>query len=436
MEEVAVEVAAEAVALVVVEAPAFVAEAVGVADEARAAETDATEAGEAEDATETEKAEGSTEADEADGGTEADEAWAAAAEDAIVADEAEGSTEGDEAGGADGERGTEGDDAGAGEAEDDDPGAAEAEGDDPGAAEAEGDTEVEDVTEAKRGTEAEDGTEGDKAGAAQAEGGTEPDEAGAAEAEDGTDDDQARAAVFDEAGAGAAEADEAVGGEAEAVGAGAEADEAHEAVEEMAAEEEEVAAEEKTCRRYWNEGGFLCNVPVGGARRNRPSSSTLSCISTFASTSVASSREGAALKDLDLEAATFQVDIDRDVSTMWRILNSFVPGAALSRTQVRTLLFLISCLILCLGVIALCYGRPTGPVFGLYPAAYYIILAVILAPAVVGLVISCFLSCSDGRRSLVHLAKHLLPFAFVLFLLTLAVVAGFAIPPSVSKLVR
>jgi hypothetical protein len=143
-----------------------------------------------------------------------------------------------------------------------------------------------------------------------------------------------------------------------------------------------------------------------------------------------SSREGAA--DEDLEAATVQVDSDGDLSTMWRILQSFVPGALLSRTQVQSLLFLIACLILALGLTALCYGEAAGPIFGRYPAARYVILAVNLAMAVVGLVIAFLVSCSNGRRSLA-IAKHILPFAFMSFLLAVVVVGGFAIPFMSSK---
>jgi hypothetical protein len=118
-----------------------------------------------------------------------------------------------------------------------------------------------------------------------------------------------------------------------------------------------------------------------------------------------------------LEAATVQVDIDGDVSTMCRILQSFVPGASLSRTQVQSLLFLIACVILTFDLTAMCYGKAAGPLFGLYPVAYYAILAVSLSLAVVGLAIAFLLSCSDGLRFLA-LAKPLLPFAFMLFLVT------------------
>jgi hypothetical protein len=187
----------------------------------------------------------------------------------------------------------------------------------------------------------------------------------------------------------------------------------------------------KRCRRFWNEGGLLRSIPVGGgSRKNRPSSSSLSSTSPLARTSVASSQEGAA--DPDLEAATVHVDSDGDVvTTMCRILLSFVPGASLSRTQVQSLLFLIACLIMTLDLTALCYGQAAGPFFGIYPAARYIILAVILAFAVVALAIVFLPSCSDGRPS-PALAKHLLPFAFILFLVTVAV-GGFAIPFMSSK---
>ncbi|KAM0902487.1 hypothetical protein ACQ4PT_019270 [Festuca glaucescens] len=125
----------------------------------------------------------------------------------------------------------------------------------------------------------------------------------------------------------------------------------------------------------------------------------------------------------NLEAATFQVDSDGDVSTMGRILQSFVPGAWVSRRQAQSLLFLITCLILTLDLTAFCYGQAVGPIFGRYPAAYYIMLTVVLALAAVGLAIAFLLPCS-GRCSL--LAKPLLPFAFMLFLVVV-VVGGFTI---------
>jgi hypothetical protein len=123
--------------------------------------------------------------------------------------------------------------------------------------------------------------------------------------------------------------------------------------------------------------------------------------------------------DEDLEAGTFH----GDVSTMGRILQSFVPGASVSRRQAQSPLFLITCLILTLDLTALCYGQAAGPVFGRYPAMYYIILTVVLALASVGLAIAFLLPCSR-RCSL--LAKPLLPFAFMLFLVVV-VVGGFTI---------
>jgi hypothetical protein len=124
-----------------------------------------------------------------------------------------------------------------------------------------------------------------------------------------------------------------------------------------------------------------------------------------------------------LEAGTFQVDSVGDVSTMSRILQSFVPGAWVSGRQAQSLLFLITCLILTLDLTAVCYGQAVGPIFGSYPAAYYVMLTVVLALAAVGLAISFLLPCS-GRCS--HLAKPLLPFAFLLFLVVI-VVGGFTI---------
>jgi hypothetical protein len=201
-------------------------------------------------------------------------------------------------------------------------------------------------------------------------------------------------------------------------------------------------AQQQQKHQYWDEGGSPRNVLVGGGNvlagvsgTNKTSSVASSSVAGVAGAnknpSVASLREGAA--DQDLEAGTVQIDGDGDVSIIWRILQSFVPGAALSRTQVQSLLFLIACLILTLDLAALCYGQAAGPFFGLYPAARYIILAVILALAVVGLVIAFLLSCScsDGRRSLA-LAKHLMPFAFILFLVTVAV-GSFSIPFMSSK---
>jgi hypothetical protein len=110
---------------------------------------------------------------------------------------------------------------------------------------------------------------------------------------------------------------------------------------------------------------------------------------------------------------------------MGRFLQSFVPGASLSREQLVSSLFWISSLTLILGATAVFYVPATGPVFGPYPATYYITLVAILAAAAVELATAYWLSCSNGRGALA-LAKFVMNCAHPVFVVVLSI-SGFGI---------